>query len=37
MTASGAEEARESIPLAMTGAMNFRTFGPTAQVTYRQT
>jgi len=34
MTASGVELARASIALAMTGAMNLRMFGPTAQVTY---
>ena len=35
MTASGCLSVRASMALAMTGAMNFRMFGPTAQVTYR--
>ena len=32
----GVEVVRESIALAMTGAMNLRMLGPTAQVTWRQ-
>ena len=34
MTDRGVLEERMSIPLAMTGAMNLRMLGPTAQVTY---
>ncbi len=33
-TARGVDSVRASIALAMTGAMNLRIFGPTAQVTY---
>ena len=36
MTAIGVEAVRESIALAITGAMNLRMVGPTAQVTWTQ-
>jgi hypothetical protein len=34
ITASGWLEVRASMPLAMTGAINLRILGPTAQVTF---
>ena len=36
MTAMGFDAVRESIALAITGAINLRMFGPTAQVTWRR-
>ena len=35
ITAKGVDSVRRSIPLATTGAINLRTLGPTAHVTYR--
>ena len=36
MTARGTDVVRPSIPFPITGAMNFRMLGPTAQVTYTE-